>query len=152
MKKLINISKYIVCTMVFASLILLFFNCGVYQSGNIILHKSTGFEMIFGKQQNGISILNFNIFGFIMILTMICSCVVLFLEKQIGKKTHLASLVLILVSTVLYFMLPSTVSHSDMSMAHTFSGLPLTIIGTNVLFVTALFNIFVIVIKSDQEA
>lgn len=152
MKKLINISKYIVSTMVLVSIVFLFFNCGVYKSGNIILHESTGFEMIFGKQRDGVKILNFNVFGLIMLLTMISSCGVLFFEKQIGKKTHLASLVLLLVSAVLFFMLPSTVSHADMALANNFSSLPFTIVGANILFVAALFMIFIIVIvNSEQE-
>ena len=149
MERLIKYSKYIVSLLVFSCFVLLFFNCGEYRSESIVLHESTGYEMIFGKQTNGVRILNFNLFGFVLLITMLASSVVLFLEKYIGKKTRLISLICLLISSILFFLLPSTVSHAVIKNAHLFSSLPCVIIGANILFVTALFSIFIIVIKEE---
>lgn len=149
MERLIKYSKYIISILVLSCFVLLFFNCGVYRNGSIVLHESTGYEMIFGKQTNGVSILKFNVIGFVLLLTMLASCVVLFLEKYIGKKTRLISLVCLLTSSILFFLLPSTVSHAVIKNAHLFSSLPCVIIGANILFVTALFSIFIIVVKEE---
>ena len=149
MNKLVSYSKYIVSALVLIGLILLFFDCGVYKSGNIRMLESSGYEMIFGKKNQGTAILGFNTTGLIMLISMLASCIVLYFEKQIGKYTRLLSIILLLISSVLFLTLPSSVVHLSLEKANLFSSLPCIIIGANLLFVTALFSIFVLIVKED---
>lgn len=151
MNKFVSYSKYIISSLVFISLILLAFNCGVYKSGNVMLLESSGFEMIFGKTSQGSKILGFNTTGFIMILTMVLAPTVLYFEKHIGKHTRLISIILLLISSVLFLMLPSSVVHISLEKANLFTSLPCIIIGANLLFVTALFSIFVLIVKNEEK-
>ena len=149
MNKLVAYSKYIVSTLVLIAFILLAFKCGAYKSGSIVMLESSGYEMIFGKYSNGTHIFGFNTTGFVMIISMFLSVIILYFEKFFGKYTRLLSIVLLLTSAVLFLMLPSSGVHISIPKANMFTSLPIIIIGANLLFVTALFSIFVLVVKDE---
>lgn len=150
--KFISYYKYIIAFMVLICFIFLFFDCGrFFGSNGKTLLFTTGYQMIFGKVEEDYQILSFNTQGFLLLILMVCSIIVPFLKKIIGKYTKLLATLLLLLITILYFGLPSSVVHTTSFIYNNYQGLAIVYIGSSLLLLTFIYSIYVTYLEFKQK-
>lgn len=145
--KLLKYYKIIVSACVLLSVVVLFFNCGAYIINGEKITVVNGFHMIFGKTDEGYKFLKFNGVGAILLLLMIWSMIMPHLENSVGKFTDIICAVLLVLSGVVYLLLPSTTVHSSSFVENNFYGLPMLYVGAIIMFVGAIFSAFMFCLK-----
>lgn len=146
-EKLLKYYKLIVSASVLLSFIVLFLNCGAYIVDGEKIELASGFEMIFGKTEQGYKMLKFNGVGAILLLVMLWAMIIPFLENSVGKFTDIISVVLLILSGVIYLLLPSSSVHTSSFVERNFYPLAMNYVGAIIMFVAAIIVGYVFYLK-----
>ena len=139
------IKKYfdvIVLGIILLSFILFFIPSGAFKYHNELSYKSNVYKMIFGFKDNGYAILNFNFWGFLIILLLVIAVVTILLKKILTKFTYLISGIMLLIETILCLLLPKTINVEMASTKDLFVALPFLYVTCVIMIIGALISLY----------
>lgn len=139
------IKKYfdvIVLGIILLSFILFFIPSGAFKYHNELSYKSNVYKMIFGFKDNGYAILNFNFWGFLIILLLVIAVVTILLKKILTKYTYLISGIMLLIATILCLLLPKTINVEMASTKDLFVALPFLYVTCVIMIIGALISLY----------
>lgn len=139
------IKKYfdvIVLGIILLSFILFFIPSGAFKYHNELSYKSNVYKMIFGFKDNGYAILNFNFWGFLIILLLVIAVITILLKKVLKKYTYLISGALLLIATILCLLLPKTINVEMASTKDLFVALPFLYVTCVIMIIGALISLY----------
>ena len=124
--------------------------CG-YQINNNIDYPASGIYLTFGMKDNGWIIYKFNIVGLLLILLFLGCIVVPFFIKENNKLIIIITIVLSLITSILFFIFSLTVNHYSEYVKEIFIALPFNYIGASLMTLNSLFIIYFKLIKDKEK-
>ncbi len=137
-------ANWIVAFFVLMSFIFLFFPCGAYVYEEHMDYSSNGFQMIFGRQEQGYDIFGFSFLGFVLFLFLLGGIILPFANN---KKIFYIETPILLLASVLYFVLPKLVNHKRQMVSELFKGQPALYFGLIFIVLAFLFSLYIIIVE-----
>ncbi len=144
-------SKWILVCFVLIGFIFLFLPCGAYEYEGNVDYLSNGFQMIFGRKDQGYVIFGFNVLGFILFLFLILCLIIPWIKI---KYTFIIETTLLFISCFLYGFLPITVNHERREVHSLFKGQIALYIGLIFLILALIISIYklLLVLKKEKNS
>ncbi len=115
---------------------------GAFKYHNELSYKSNIYQMIFGFKDKQYNILNFNILGFLILIFMLSSIIIIILKSKIKKLTYILSGILLFISTILCLLLPKTINVEMTSTKELFIPLPFLYVNCIIMIIVSLLCLY----------
>ena len=131
-------------------IIFMFVPIGGYKGNNENVYKANGISLTFGMNEGNYVIYNFDIFG-IILMVLFLSCIILpFLMKKYGKWLIIVTAILMIITSIIFFIFPLTVQHASSYVKEMFIGLPFNYIGASLILLNGLYIVLFDLIKKEK--
>ena len=151
MKILIKHQNLVITLLVGLSIALLALPCGAYLYQGSMDYVSNGFQMIFGRKEGDYHIFKFNVFGFVILIMLLASLIIPWLNKFLKHYRLLLEGFLVLLATNGYLVLPITVNHARLQINEKFHGLLILYLGALILVLAGVFAIYLIILGMKNK-
>ena len=151
MKKLWKCQNLVITLLVVLVIALLALPCGAYIYHGSMDYVSNGFQMIFGRKDGDYYIFKINVFGIVILIILLASLIIPWLNKYLGKYRLLLESFLVLLAANGYLVLPITVNHARLQINEKFHGLLILYLGALILVLAAAISITLFIYSYKKE-
>ena len=136
--------------MALVSFVLLLFPSASYVVVGQTIYEFEGIELIFGYTSKN-DVLNFNVLGFLMFILLIMSIISPMIHIKNLKTKSFFEIICLLITTVLYYLLPVTVCHSTEISNDVFKINGTIYIGATISLISLMLSIYALKIVVKEK-
>ncbi len=137
-------ANWILAFLVLMSFIFLFFTCGAYEYEGHLDYPSNGFQMIFGRQEQGYEIFGFSFLGFVLFLFLLGGIILPFAND---KRIYYIETPILLLASILYLILPKLVNHNRQMVDELFKGQTALYFGLIFIILAFVLSLYIMIVE-----